>query len=77
MFRDHSGALIIGTIVSLATFALFDPMTVFAFPGEPRRSAIAEKFLVMQLAGIIFFAVAIPIGGLRLNALPAAARFCG
>ncbi len=30
VFRDHSGTLIIGIMVSLATFVLFYLMTVFA-----------------------------------------------
>jgi metabolite-proton symporter len=65
VFRDHTGALIIGTMVSLATFVLFYLMTVFALSwGTTALGYSREKFLVMQLSGMICFAVAIPIGGL-------------
>jgi metabolite-proton symporter len=65
VFRDHTGALIIGTMVSLATFVLFYLMTVFALSwGTTALGYSREKFLVMQLSGMICFALAIPIGGL-------------
>ena len=65
VFRYHAGALIVGTMVSLATFVLFYLMTVFALSwGTTALGYSREKFLVMQLFGMIFFAVAIPIGGL-------------
>jgi MFS family permease len=62
VFRDHLGALVIGTLVSLATFVLFYLMTVFALSwGTTALGYGREKFLVMQLVGIVFFAVAIPV----------------
>jgi MFS family permease len=65
VFRHHTGALIVGTMVSLATFVLFYLMTVFALSwGTTALGYSREKFLVMQLSGMICFAVAIPIGGL-------------
>jgi len=65
VFRDHTRALIVGTMVSLATFVLFYLMTVFALSwGTTALGYSREKFLVMQLSGMICFAVAIPIGGL-------------
>ena len=65
VFRDHTGALIIGTMVSLATFVLFYLMTVFALSwGTTALGYSREKFLVMQLFGMICFALAIPVGGL-------------
>ncbi len=64
VFRDHAGALIIGTMVSLATFVLFYLMTVFALSwGTTALGYSREKFLVMQLSGMICFALAIPVGG--------------
>ena len=64
VFRDHTGALIIGTMVSLATFVLFYLMTVFALSwGTTALGYSREKFLVMQLCGMIFFAMTIPLGG--------------
>jgi len=65
VFRDHTKALMVGTMVSLATFVLFYLMTVFALSwGTTALGYSREKFLVMQLSGMICFAVAIPIGGL-------------
>src|SRR5579871_29026 len=64
VFRDHSRALLIGTVASLATFVLFYLMTVFALSwGTTALGYPREKFLVMQLFGILFFALGIPIGG--------------
>ncbi len=52
VFRDHPGALVIGTLVSLATFVLFYLMTVFALSwGTTALGYSREKFLVMQLFG--------------------------
>src|SRR5580765_5078922 len=65
VFRDHTGALIIGTMVSLATFVLFYLMTVFALSwGTTALGYSREKFLMMQLFGMLCFALAIPVGGL-------------
>jgi MFS family permease len=64
VFRDHARALLVGTLVSLATFVLFYLMTVFALSwGTTALGYSREKFLVMQLFGIVFFALAIPIAG--------------
>jgi metabolite-proton symporter len=63
VFRDHRRALLVGTLVSLATFVLFYLMTVFALSwGTSALGYSRETFLVMQLFGILFFALAIPIG---------------
>jgi MFS family permease len=64
VFRDHGRTLLVGTLVSLATFVLFYLMTVFALSwGTTALGYSREKFLVIQLVGILFFALAIPIGG--------------
>jgi MFS family permease len=63
VFRDHPRALLLGTLVSLATFVLFYLMTVFALSwGTSALGYGRERFLVIQLFGIVFFAVTIPIG---------------
>jgi len=65
VFRDHAKVLLLGTLMSLATFVLFYLMTVFALSwGTTALGYSREKFLVIQLFGILFFAMAIPIGGL-------------
>jgi metabolite-proton symporter len=65
VFRDHPRALLVGTLVSLATFVLFYLMTVFALSwGTTALGYDREQFLLMQLFGILFFALCIPIGAL-------------
>ncbi len=62
VFRDHLRTLVMGILVSLATFVLFYLMTVFALSwGTTALRYSRERFLVMQLAGVVCFAVAIPI----------------
>ena len=64
VFRNHARTLLVGTLVSLATFVLFYLMTVFALSwGTTALGYSREKFLVIQLIGILFFALGIPIGG--------------
>ena len=65
VFRDHPRALLVGTLTSLATFVLFYLMTVFALSwGTTALGYPREKFLVMQLFGILLFAVTIPISAI-------------
>jgi metabolite-proton symporter len=62
VFREYPRTLLVGTLMSLATFVLFYLMTVFALSwGTSALGYSREKFLVMQLAGIVFFALTIPI----------------
>jgi metabolite-proton symporter len=65
VFRHHFGALVIGTMIALATFVLFYLMTVFALSwGTTALGYNREEFLIMQLIGVLFFALAIPLSGL-------------
>lgn len=62
VFRKHPSTLLIGTLVSLATFVVFYLMTVFALSwGTAALGYTRGKFLVIQLFGMVFFALAIPI----------------
>src|SRR5258706_6424434 len=62
VFRDHMGTLVAGTLVSLATFVLFYLMTVFTLSwGTTALGYGRERFLIMQLVGIVSFAITIPI----------------
>ena len=62
VFRNYPKPLVIGTLVSLATFVLFYLMTVFALSwGTTVLGYSREKFLVMQLLGIVLFALTIPL----------------
>jgi metabolite-proton symporter len=65
VFRDHAKTLLIGTMASLATFVLFYLMTVFTLAwGTSTLGYSREKFLLMQLLDIAFFAAAIPISAI-------------
>ena len=60
--RDHPRELVVGTLISLATFVLFYLMTVFALSwGTTALGYSRGTFLVMQLFAIVFFAITIPI----------------
>ncbi len=62
VFREHTRALIAAIFVCLATFVLFYLMTVFALSwGTSALGYRREKFLLMQLFDIFFFALTIPI----------------
>jgi metabolite-proton symporter len=62
VFRDHLGTVFKGILVSLATFVLFYLMTVFALSwGTTALHYNRATFLIIQLIGIVFFAITIPI----------------
>jgi metabolite-proton symporter len=65
VFRDHAKNLIAGILLCLATFVLFYLMTVFALAwGTSALGFSREKFLLMQLFCILFFAITIPISAI-------------
>jgi metabolite-proton symporter len=62
VFRHYSRTLFLGVLVSLTAFVIFYLMTVFALSwGTSALGYSREKFLVMQLVAILFFALFIPI----------------
>ena len=62
VFRDYPATLVRGVLASLATFVLFYLMTVFALGwGTSALGYTRETFLIIQLVGIVFFALTIPI----------------
>jgi metabolite-proton symporter len=65
VFRDHAGTLFLGVLVSLSAFVVFYLMTVFALSwGTSALGYSREQFLIIQLFGILFFALTIPISAL-------------
>jgi len=59
--RHHAGALALGTLIALATFVLFYLLTVFCLSwGTTKLGYSRGEFLVIQMAGILFFALMIP-----------------
>jgi metabolite-proton symporter len=62
VLRDQPGALVRGILMSLATFVLFYLMTVFTLTwGTTALGYTRQQFLLIQLFGILFFALTIPL----------------
>jgi metabolite-proton symporter len=62
VFRSYPRTLVSGILASLATFVLFYLMTVFALSwGTSTLGYTREVFLIVQLIGVVFFAVTIPV----------------
>jgi MFS family permease len=62
VFRDYPRTLVMGILSSLATFVLFYLMTVFALSwGTTALHYSRATFLIIQLVGIVFFALTIPL----------------
>ena len=62
VFQQHSWTLTVGVMASLATFVLFYLMTVFALSwGTTALGYSRNEFLGMQLVGVVFFGLAIPL----------------
>jgi metabolite-proton symporter len=65
VFRDHSRMLVVGVLASLATFVLFYLMTVFALSwGTTALGYRRETFLLLQLFGVVCFALTIPVSAI-------------
>jgi metabolite-proton symporter len=65
VLRHHTKALFAGILLCLATFVLFYLMTVFALSwGTGPLGYGREKFLLMQLFDIAFFALTIPVSAI-------------
>jgi len=62
VFRDYPLTLVCGTLTSLATFVLFYLMTVFTLSwGTTALGFTRDRFLIIQLFGILCFGLTIPI----------------
>jgi metabolite-proton symporter len=65
VFRDHGKTLVAGTLTSLATFVLFYLMTVFTLSwGTSALGFTRDRFLIIQLFGILCFGITIPISAI-------------
>ena len=62
LLRDHWSALIIGVLVCLSVFVLFYLLSVFALTwGTTELGYTRTQFLEIQLLGVIFFGIGIPV----------------
>lgn len=65
VFRKYPRSLVVGILGALAAFVLFYLMTVFALSwGTTALHYSRDTFLLMQLLGMIFFAITIPVGAM-------------
>jgi len=62
VLREHRRALVLGTIVAVATFVLFYLMSVFALNwGTTALHFSRKEFLLLQLFSVLFFGLTIPL----------------
>jgi metabolite-proton symporter len=62
VFRVHGKTLLLGTMMALIAFVTFYLMTVFALTwGTGVLGYSREKFLTLQMIGMVFFGLTIPI----------------
>ena len=65
VLRDHTATLILGIFISLSAFVLFYLMTVFALSwGTTALGYTRSHFLMIQLFGILFFGLLIPVSAI-------------
>ena len=62
VWREHTRMLVLGTFATVTTFMLFYLMTVFTLSwGTSALGYTREDFLLLQIIGVLFFAVTIPV----------------
>ena len=60
--RHHARAVVLGTVMAVATFVLFYLLTVFCLSwGTAHLGYTRGQFLVYQMIGVLFFALTIPL----------------
>ncbi len=65
VFRDHLRPLVIGTLMPLSSFVLFNLVTIFAMSwGTSELGFTRERFLIIQIVGTLFSCLIIPISAL-------------
>lgn len=61
VIRDYFKALLLGTLSAVATFVIFYLLTVFCLSwGTTHLGYSRNQFLIIQLIGVLFFALTIP-----------------
>ena len=66
IFTTYLRSLILGTIIAVATFVLFYLMTAFTLSWGTSPKGLGysqQQFLVVQLVGVVFFGLTIPLSG--------------
>jgi metabolite-proton symporter len=65
VLRHHAGTVVAGTLVALTVFVIFYLMTVFTLAwGTTELGFTRDAFLLIQLVGVVCFAVLIPVSAM-------------
>lgn len=63
--RDHTSTVVLATLAAITTFVVFYLMTVFTLAwGTNELGYTRQEFLLLQMIGVLFFAVTIPLTAL-------------
>ena len=66
--REHTRMLVLTTLAAVTTFVIFYLMTVFTLSfGTTELGFARQEFLLLQIVGVLFFAVTIPISALAAD----------
>jgi metabolite-proton symporter len=62
LVREHTGTVVLATFAAVTTFVVFYLMTVFTLSfGTANLGFSRQEFLVLQMIGVAFFAITIPL----------------
>jgi len=65
VLTKHTSTLVLATLLSITTFAVFYLMTVFTLSwGTSVLHYPRSSFLIAQMIGVLFFAIGVPISGI-------------
>ncbi len=68
VLREYPGTLVLGTFAATATFVVFYLMTVFSLNwGTSALGYSRSGFLVLQMIGVLFFALTIPLSAVAAD----------
>jgi MFS family permease len=66
--RDHTSTLVLATLAAVTTFVVFYLMTVFTLSwGTAELGFARQEFLLLQIVGVLFFALTIPLSALAAD----------
>jgi MFS family permease len=68
LFREHPRTLVLATLAAITTFVVFYLMTVFTLSfGTTELGFARQDFLLLQMIGVLFFALTIPLTALAAD----------
>ena len=68
VLREHGATLVLATLAAITTFVVFYLMTVFTLSwGTSELGFLRQEFLVLQMVGVLFFALTIPLTALAAD----------